>query len=550
MIQQAAALYQQKNYKSAEMLCKKLLKKEPKNSSAYHLMGVIHYEKKGFDKAITYFHRTIELAPNNIDALVALASSYEQLKQYEQAIHYFEIAYKSNPEQRNLLFEACRLLEQSGYAEKAASTLESFLNQSPGNIDGLFKLVHLLMRLRDYSRAKDSVLILQHIIPHNPDVWNLTGLIESNLGAVTEAKHSFSQALNLDPNHFHAKLNFASFLQDQGLLPDAKRHYLEIIENFNDACRENYLQRVYYNLALIELGYGDFKNGWAHLRHRPQCSSSLPCRSELKNKNILIKGEEGLGDELMFLRFIPQLKEQNNHISYLTSPKLADLLSTIPSIDKVLIGECDTNDYNIEFSLMDLPIIFEIDNTDALPPPIKIGYSEKKEGNWSDQKKANEAIVGLSWKAGLLDKSSSAEKFLNKEIPLYVIKEILSHFHGTIVILQRDLKISEFQELIDSLSHIKFINASDLNDNLPVMLNTLTFLDAYIGVSNTNMHLYGSLGKRGCVITPYPGEWRWMYDESSSPWYPDFDIIRQNKNDNWESVIEESKHYLNNLKNV
>jgi len=548
MIQQAAALYQQKDYERAEILCRKILKKEPKNSTATHLMGIIYYEKKGFEKAISYLHKTIEFAPKNTDALVALASSYEQLKQYEQAIHYFETAYQSNPTQHNLLFQACRLLEQTGHAEKAIAALKCFLNHSPENIDGLFQLTHLFMRLGDYSRAKDSVLMLQQVMPESPEVWNLTGLIESNQGRVSEAKYSFSQALKLDPNHFQSKLNFASFLQDQGLLRDAKQHYLEIIDNFQDTSYKPFLQKINYNLALIELGYGDFKNGWIHLKNRPKNISSLPCRSELKNKNLLIKGEEGLGDELMFLRFIPQLKEQNNNISYLTSPKLADILSTVPSIDKVMTREYDENNYDIELSLMDLPIILEIDDPDSLPPPIKLNLSIEKQNNWSDQKKENELILGLSWRAGQLDRHNSAEKFLNKEIPLGVIKEILTHFQGTIVILQRDLAISELQDLINTLSHIKFINASDLNNNLPAMLNTLDFLDAYIGVSNTNMHLYGSLRKKGCVITPYPGEWRWMYEGKHSPWYPDFDLIRQSKKDNWESVIGESQQYLNNLK--
>ena len=603
MIQQAAALYQQKDYESAEMLCRKILRKEPENSTANHLMGIIYYEKKGFEKAISYLHKTVELTPDNTDAIVALASSYEQLKQYKAAIHYFECAYTSNPNQHNLLFQACRLLEQTGHAEKAVSTLASFLNKNPGDIDGLFQLIHLCMRLKDYSRAKDSAALLLHIIPHNSEAWNLTALIESSLGRTIEAKHSFSQALKLDPNHFHAKLNFASYLQDQGLLRDAKRHYLEIISSSRYSHHKSSLQKVYYNLALIELGYGDFQNGWMHLKHRPKNDSTLPCRSTLNNKNILIKGEEGLGDELMFLRFIPMLKDQNNHITYLTSAKLADVLSTVSSIDKVVTREADTRDYDVALSLMDLPIIFETNDPNSLPPPLnlekavdphnitqalvspsymkkacvtnqvkttffitlfktisrilfarptafsrlKLVNSRKKPAYLENDKTANQAIVGLSWRAGKLDNNSSTEKFLNKEIPLSVIKKIFSHFQGTIIVLQRDLQIPEFQELVNALTHIKFINASNLNNNLSIMLSTLDSLDAYIGVSNTNMHLYGSLAKKGCVITPYPGEWRWMYEGSHSPWYPDFTLIRQHNKDNWGNVIDESQHYLNNL---
>jgi len=545
MIREAAALYQQKKYDNAESICRDLIKNDPDNSSAYHLLGVINYERKAFNDAVPFLKKAVELAPNNVDVYVALGSCYEQLNQLDSAIYYFETAYKLHPIQTNLLIHACQLLRKSSESNKAIIKLKDYLLQNHDDVAALFELIQNYLLQKKYLPAKELVNKLQELDKNNPEFMNTFGLIEAGLGNPKAAIEYYKSAIKLAPKQLHYKLNLASILQDSGDFSSARIMYEDIIVSNNlHQKHKNLLQRVHYNLALIELGYGNFSQAWKHLKKRPKKTDTPIDVSLLSNKNILIVGEEGLGDELMFMRFIAEIKTPNNQITYLTSGKLQTIATQLPFIDRIITHTNSSSTHDCCISMMDLPILLGANDARSIPPPIRLQNLSAEED--PALQPAKKPIIGLSWRAGHQDGIKSRNKYLQKEIPLQVIKEILSDFEGTVVILQRTPEQKELEELYNSLQHITFINASQQNDDLSSLLTTLNQLDNYIGVSNTNMHLYASLGKSACVLVPFPGEWRWMYESNSSPWYPEFKIIRQKTKNSWTTVIAEAKCFLNN----
>jgi hypothetical protein len=85
---------------------------------------------------------------------------------------------------------------------------------------------------------------------------------------------------------------------------------------------------------------------------------------------------------------------------------------------------------------------------------------------------------------------------------------------------------------------------SYLNDDLEAMLALLDLVDDYIGVSNTNMHLRAGLGKSARVLVPLPGEWRWLWQGNSTPWFPEFQIYRETIDEGWNPARQRLSNEL------
>jgi hypothetical protein len=150
--------------------------------------------------------------------------------------------------------------------------------------------------------------------------------------------------------------------------------------------------------------------------------------------------------------------------------------------------------------------------------------------------------IGLTWRAGLSKKAGpkfgkTAQPFLFKEVKLPSIGEVFSSLRGTVVVLQRNPLPGEVDVLRQMLKQ-PVCDLSRLNEDLPEMTALLDLLDEYVGVSNTNMHLRKALGRTARVLVPYPAEWRWMFAEGESPWFPGFTVYRQAPGDDWTDALE------------
>ena len=192
---------------------------------------------------------------------------------------------------------------------------------------------------------------------------------------------------------------------------------------------------------------------------------------------------------------------------------------------------------------MDLPNILRANDMSVIPP-IRLVPERNLSNDLINEVASRTSTLGITWRAGTTPETTNKkEKYLTKEIPLTDLCTALKNFKGTIVVLQRNPARSELEYLSQHLE-AELIDASSINEDLSMMLQLLSKLDRYIGVSNTNTHLFGSLGKQCDVIVPFPGEWRWMWEGEYSPWYGNFRILRQTKKNDWSSILNSKPQYL------
>ncbi|MDX1811227.1 MAG: hypothetical protein R3240_04720, partial [Gammaproteobacteria bacterium] len=266
----------------------------------------------------------------------------------------------------------------------------------------------------------------------------------------------------------------------------------------------------------------------------PISQEKLP--QNLLGKRILVTREQGLGDELFFLRFVTPLIQRGARIHYFSSEKLAPLLkSTQQSFEVIEHEPNDFKAYDFVVSVADLPLV----SGETSPiNPLKLSLDASQQQVFKARFFGNNPPVkriGISWRAGLTRDNAIATT-LKKSIPLEQLVLMLKDFDGEILVLQRQPQAEEIRFLKENLQ-TPVHDFSHLNDDLLAMTYMLQELDDYIAVSNTNMHIRGCLGQGAGVLIPFPPEWRWGISSNKTDWYSDFELFRQDSVSGWKPVI-------------
>ena len=552
-IETAARLFANGNMKEADAICQQILEQQANHTNALHLRGVIAYQMQNYKASTHFLNLANSLANNNPDIMFALAASHENTGQYAAAIKLYNKICALTPNNITAWQQLAGVLEKNHQYTEAIAAYLNLNKLEKNNPNVLLALARLHIKLN----AKDKAVIYLQSLKKNADtvndsgLWNNIGLIEKALNQPKDAIVSFEQALKIDDtdssNHEKARLNLASTLQDIGDFNSAKRYYLDVIRRGNSKSAE--ISRAQYNLSLIYLGEGEFSTAWKHLYKRPKIFSDTPKTTDLKNKTLLVHGEEGMGDELIFLRFIPLLVKQGAQVEYIGNPKLVPILKQLTYINRVHTNRPATTKFDYCIAAMDLPYILDINDVSTVPPvKLLVDNSLSHEIlNRISRLASQTKTIGITWRAGTSEELPSLTgknaKYLRKEIPLSALCDALAKFTGNLVVLQRNPREEEI-DYLHKTCQANIIDASSLNNDLNLMLRLLSKINRYIGVSNTNMHLYGSLEKYGEVIVPFPGEWRWTRKKHNSPWYKGFTLHHQTSDNDWQHVIDQIKNTI------
>jgi hypothetical protein len=243
---------------------------------------------------------------------------------------------------------------------------------------------------------------------------------------------------------------------------------------------------------------------------------------------VLLRGEQGIGDVLFFLRFAPALRERGAAITLACEKKLRSILSPGPVLEEI------REDTGEGMRIGDLPLLLGSEST---PPAWPLAHP----GRASLDKFGPGPYLGVTWRAGT-DLARRREfgqdpSPLMKAVAPSLVGQALRGWPGTVIVLQRGARPGDAAEFGAAFQG-RFHDLSALGDDLPALLAALGALDDYVGVSNANMHFLAGLGKTARVLVPYPGEWRWMRRPGSSPWFAGFSVYRQPRSRDWTPALE------------
>jgi len=462
-------------------------------------------------------------ARNNLGlALVALGRS-------DEAEAMFRSSLATHPGQRDANLSLARILRRRGDLAGALACLDAACAAAPGDPGSQSERGVVLVEL---DRAAEGVAALEQAVavaPDQPDFRINLGSALCTLGDAAAALPHFERADALAPGNAETLANLGHALKQLGRSHDAVGTYDRALA-IDDGNRE-----ARFGRAFCRLLDGDFANAWPDYRARESMANAgpelwrAPLPHDLTTRRVLVQHDQGIGDEIFFLRFMPALAARGAEVLYRPDPRLGPMIarSGIAVVeDSAAAGRCD---YTV--SVGDLPYIL---GSTAPPPSIAL---TPLAGRVADAEARLAAFgpppyVGVTWRAG----TRNTKNVLYKESPAARLAASLGGIDARVVVLQRQPKPGETADFAGALGR-PVLDLSVLNDDLEAMLALVGLLDDQICVSNTNVHLAAAHGRTCRILLPHPPEFRWMAAGTESPWFPGMHIYRQAPDGGWDTAF-------------
>jgi tetratricopeptide (TPR) repeat protein len=361
-----------------------------------------------------------------------------------------------------------------------------------------------------------------------------------------EALALYAQAFVQDRKHVSAFNNYGNVLREigdpAGGIPFLE-HALTMYPDFVTAK---------FNLAVCHLLLGDYEKGWPAYEARWQyehLAGTLPTfpqprweGEDLKDKTILVVGEQGHGDNIQFSRFIFNLHTMGAKIIFQVTQGLIPMFASSSIISRVCGYNEDPGEFDYWVPIMSIPRVLGI-TLKNLPRMLSyLGSDRNLTAEWNKRLFPKTKIrLGLCW-------SGRRDSWLNqhKSIPFdQVLKFVEQHPEFTWVNLQADCT----KEEETALSKIGVLSFPGEIKSFADTAALLMALDAVMSVDTAVAHLAGSLGvPTWIMLNQYAVDWRWLLEKNSSPWYQSAVLFRQDSMDDWQSVFNKIYKHLKLLK--
>ena len=535
--------------RALEVIDRQLLR-YPDSVSLLHLGGVILQRTGRLSQAVDKLERASMLDPRNVAVLSDLGATRRALGQDEEALDNFQLAAHYNPQyanvQENLIFELHRQKRRAD----ADSECCAWVARAPDNANAWFwkgKLAEEDDEIEVAAAAFEKALSLA---PESVPILTNLGLVRVRQGRAGEAVELQRKAALLAPADAGIHLNLGFAMQCAGDIEAALKQYALSLElDPTDGTAQ-------LHVSIAQLTDGDFEHGWTHYDKRwlrDTASARRPRLPEwqgepLHGKRLLVWGEQGLGDQIMFASCLPEIARQADSCILECDPRLESLFrrsfdgchvqggATQSDLEQLL----DQFPCDVHVAIGSLPT-FTRRSRSAFPHHS--GYLRPDAAlrdHWSEllTELPGRLKVGLSWQGGL----PKTRQRLRSQ-PLASWAPILKTPNIDFVNLQYTPCANELAEVEKTLG-VRVWHWQDAIDDLDQMAALISQLDVVITVCNTAAHFSGALNTPAWVLTPYIPEWRYLAKGSQMPWYPSVTLFRQANPSGWEAAIDATRSRL------
>lgn len=522
----------------AESSYRRLLQLEPGRADVRNRLAAICAVQGRFDEAVHECREALRSAPDNPEIHANLGNVYAGHGDNVDAIACFQRALQLAPEFAGARLNLGNTFSETGQHRKAAECYRRLVDENPGFVDAHISLGGCYLKLGEFAQALACYDAVLTTVPDSPVALMNRGVALGHLEQNIEALRTFNRLLELDPEHVEAWRN-------RGMVEKRLGNFEAAVTSMKRALSlspGNLDARL--SLGLLELSQGNFRDGWRNYLARRSVRDRAvvdPAHlsGDLGEKRLLLVKDQGLGDEIFFLRFATLLKARGAWLACQTDPKIRTIVERIPVLDAVITEMDKPPAVDLTIPVADLPFLLQLNAEHEFPPPIGLTVLPGASDNIRSilAQAGPGPFVGVTWWAGTQQSAGGAgDRLAYRDVPLQALAGVVRASGGTAVVLQRNPKPEELAEL-SAIVGREIIDMSALNDDLEGMLALLSCIDDYIGVDNTNMHLSAGLGRPCRILVPHPPEWRMMTTGAQSPWFPGFTLYRQDISGDWQAAL-------------
>jgi Flp pilus assembly protein TadD len=491
----------------AESIYREILAVSPRDADSLHLLGLIAYEWGNFDAAAELMRMAIAIHANGASYHSNLGNVLEAQGKPEEAIAEYRMALTIKPNLPEIHINLGNVLQAQEAFDEAVLSYQSALKLQPRSVEALYNL----------------------------------GNARQVQGRFADAVRCFEQALAINPGHPKAHHNLGRVLEDLGRPDEAYAQFQRAVSLEPDN------PEIGFNAALAQLSRGDFSSGWVNYEQRWRSSDHdtsmrdypppLWTGEELGSGRLLIWGEQGVGDEIMFAGMIPELVQRGVDCVLDCDVRLQPLFArSFPGIH-VVSGYHRDGDLKEDFAAHlpcgSLPRIFRTSQAAfaAAPSPYLVPDPERLCRFRSDYCDGR-MLVGLAWRTEARKTGRRRSIDLSDLEPLFARSDVrwVSLQYGELDALRDEAENAgvpiHFDTSVDQLSDIDTFAAQ------------VAAMDMVITIDNSTAHIAGGLGIPVWLMLPFHPDWRWLVQGERSLWYPSMRLFRQPRLGDWISVVQ------------
>jgi tetratricopeptide (TPR) repeat protein len=484
-------------------------------------------------RAVSCFEQALLIRPDAVELHSNLGTALQDLGRPDEAIACYRKALTLRPDAAEILDNLAGALRAQGQLDEAQACYEHALSLRPNRIESR---IGLGVVLRDQDRIEEAVACYERVlalIPDHPETLNNLGVALVDLDRLEEAIMQYERALVLLPAaETHNNLGIA--LERHGRHAEAFACYERAL-----AIKPDYAE-AHFNRAHALLATGQLDEGWQEYEWRfavaqydrnfkqPLWSGEL-----LAGGSILIHAEQGFGDTLQFLRYVPLVAKRGGRVVLEVPEPIVRLAHTVAGVSEVVAAGAPLPAFDCHCPLLSLPRVFKT-NLATIPNTVPyLSAPGEAPAAWTEQITGASGLrVGIVWAGttvGAID--------LRLLQPLWEVPGI-SWF---------SLQVGDRSGDISPLDGVKIADLSPWLSDFAETSVAVSHLDLVISVDTSVAHLAGALGRPMWLLLPKASEWRWLLERGDSPWYPTARLFRQRNAGDWLGVAREAAAALAEL---
>jgi tetratricopeptide (TPR) repeat protein len=470
----------------------------------------------------------------------------------DEAIAHYRRSLRFNPESVETHNNLANALRQKGLVDEALASYRQALRSRPNCAETYNNLGTALAEL---GRLDDAVACFQGALRINSslaEVHNNLGEAVKRLDRLDEALVCFQRALQINPHFAAAHNNVGDALQRLGRVDEA-------LPFFDRAIQLNpEFGLAHWNRALAWLLLGDFHRGWPEYEWRWTQPRFVPRGfpqplwdgSALDGKAILLHAEQGLGDSLQFIRYVPLVKERGGRVIVECQAELCRLFARLAGADQVLAHGSTLPAFDLHAPLGSLPGIFwaalagipsAVPYLRADPALAEHWRRELRQSPNSEVKKsisgighrASDLLVGIAWQG-----NPAYGYDRQRSVPVTAFAPLADVEGIQFISLQKGPGADQLSGLAERFSVHDL--GSRLDEAAGPFMDTAAIvenLDLVISSDTAVPHLAGALGVPVWVALSAVPDWRWLLEREDSSWYPTMRLFRQTRSGCWDDVF-------------
>ena len=536
------------NADEAAIYIRKATELKPDLPNLHFNLGIILKDLGRLQEAELSTRKAIELNPNFTNAHTNLGEILSKIGKLKEAELSTRKAIELNPNYALAHSNLGNVLREQGKLQEAELSTRKAIRLNPNCAIAHSNLGNILSDLDQLKEAELSTRKSIALNPNYADAYLILGNILNFLGKLREAELSIRKAIELNPNNAIAHSNLGKILSDLNKLQEAEISYRKAI-----ALNPNYAD-AYFNLSTIELLKGNYKSGLENYEFRfkgkkriiPHGKTNIKKVNQQKIKTgekLLVISEQGLGDTLQYMRYIPYLRIQGLDVSFSAQEKLHSLIKS-SGIDHNPLTPSEANSVSEGkwIPLLSVPRYLQISPKNPIISEPYIYSTAELNKKWKDIfSKARRPLIGINWQG---NKEIEKRTYQGRSIPLENFSILANNYEITMISLQKGFGSEQLKNCSFKNKFIECQPRIDLTWDFLENAAIIENCDLIITCDTSIAHLAGGMGKKVWLLLKDIPFWTWGLEGESTFWYPSMKLFRQKERHNWNEVMKQLSRAL------